>query len=203
MHPCADGAAAKAICALLCSANGDSISAAVVARNIIASEMNKHERQGREPADQTTLPDDIGRELSRITTEVIDVGDAPPIAPPAPLTQDEVRTILMSLLLTMFLAALDQTIVATALPTIGAAIQRRQQSFLGDHGLSAGVDRSSTGVRHAERHLWPPRHDHRFACPVHGRLDPVRRGTQHDSADCRARPAGAWAAAASCRSCRP
>src|SRR3954464_7878465 len=81
--------------------------------------MNKHQRQGREPADQTTLPDDIGRELSHITTEVIDVSDAPPIAPPAPLSPDEVRTILMSLLLTMFLAALDQTIVATALPTIG------------------------------------------------------------------------------------
>src|SRR6187399_1624632 len=81
--------------------------------------MNKHQRQGHEPADQTTLPDDIGRELSHITTEVIDVSDAPPIAPPAPLTPSEVRTILMSLLLTMFLAALDQTIVATALPTIG------------------------------------------------------------------------------------
>ena len=81
--------------------------------------MNKHQRQGNEPADQTTLPEDIGEELSRITTEVIDVSDAPPIAPPAPLTPDEVRTILMSLLLTMFLAALDQTIVATALPTIG------------------------------------------------------------------------------------
>src|SRR6186997_2369892 len=81
--------------------------------------MNKHQRQGDEPADQTTLPDDIGRELSHITTEVIDVSDAPPIAPPAPLSPSEVRTILMSLLLTMFLAALDQTIVATALPTIG------------------------------------------------------------------------------------
>src|SRR6187551_2355482 len=81
--------------------------------------MNKHQRQGPEPADQTTLPDDIGSELSRLTTEVIDVSDAPPITPPAPLSPDEVRTILMSLLLTMFLAALDQTIVATALPTIG------------------------------------------------------------------------------------
>src|SRR5712671_2078436 len=81
--------------------------------------MNKHQRQGHEPADQTTLPDDIGRELAQMTTEVIDVSDAPPIAPPAPLSPDEVRTILMSLLLTMFLAALDQTIVATALPTIG------------------------------------------------------------------------------------
>src|SRR3954449_12898097 len=79
--------------------------------------MNKLERQS--PAEQTTLPDDIGRELSHITTEVIEVSDAPSLAPRAPLTQDEVRTILMSLLLTMFLAALDQTIVATALPTIG------------------------------------------------------------------------------------
>ncbi len=98
---------------------GNSISAALAAQNNITSDMNKHQRQGREPADQTTLPDDIGRELSHITTEVIDVSDAPPIAPPAPLSPDEVRTILMSLLLTMFLAALDQTIVATALPTIG------------------------------------------------------------------------------------
>ena len=56
-------------------------------------------------------------------TEVIDISDAPPIAPPAPLTPGEVRTILMSLLLTMFLAALDQTIVATALPTIGRQFQ--------------------------------------------------------------------------------
>jgi len=107
------------ICPLRCGRYGDSISAASVAQNNIAFEMNKHQRQGREPADQTTLPDDITSELSRITTEVIDVSDAPPIAPGAPLTQDEVRTILMSLLLTMFLAALDQTIVATALPTIG------------------------------------------------------------------------------------
>ncbi len=35
------------------------------------------------------------------------------------LTKREVHTILLSLMLTMFLAALDQTIVATALPTIG------------------------------------------------------------------------------------
>ena len=103
----------------MCSAHGDSISAASVAQNNIASDMNKHQRQSRQPADRTTLPDDIAGELSHITTEVIDVGDAPPIAPRAPLTQDEIRTILMSLLLTMFLAALDQTIVATALPTIG------------------------------------------------------------------------------------
>ena len=81
--------------------------------------MNKFERQSRHPADQQTLPEAIAGELSKIPAEVLDISDAPPIAPKAPLTPSEVRTILMSLLLTMFLAALDQTIVATALPTIG------------------------------------------------------------------------------------
>src|SRR5438874_3796764 len=81
--------------------------------------MNKFERQSRQPADIKTLPKTIAAELRGVASRVVDVGDAPPIAPPAPLTPDEVRTILISLMLTMFLAALDQTIVATALPTIG------------------------------------------------------------------------------------
>ena len=65
------------------------------------------------------MADTIAEEISHLPTEVIDIGDAPPLAPPAPLAKDEVRTIVISLMLTMFLAALDQTIVATALPTIG------------------------------------------------------------------------------------
>ncbi len=81
--------------------------------------MNNFERQSRQAADQETLSDDVAEEISRIPTEVIDISDAPPLAPPAPLAQSEVRTIMMSLMLTMFLAALDQTIVATALPTLG------------------------------------------------------------------------------------
>ena len=81
--------------------------------------MNKFERQSRYPADQKTLPEAIADDLSRISPEVIEVSDAPSIAPKPPLTPSEVRTILMSLMVTMFLAALDQTIVATALPTIG------------------------------------------------------------------------------------
>src|SRR5436309_2855660 len=81
--------------------------------------MNKFERQSRQPADIKSLPKTIAAELRGVASRVVDVGDAPPIAPPAPLTPDEVRTILISLMLTMFLAALDQTIVATALPTIG------------------------------------------------------------------------------------
>src|SRR6204780_1058116 len=84
--------------------------------------MNKFERQSPQPADQQTLPDAVAGDLSSLSTEVIDISDAPPIAPKAPLTPGEVHTILISLMLTMFLAALDQTIVATALPTIGRQV---------------------------------------------------------------------------------
>src|SRR5713101_4608526 len=85
--------------------------------------MNKYERQGRQPADQQALPEAIEGDLPEMAAAVIELGDAPPLAPRAPLTQSEVRTILISLMLTMFLAALDQTIVATALPTIGRQFQ--------------------------------------------------------------------------------
>src|SRR3954470_14217821 len=81
--------------------------------------MNKFDRPSRDAAERKPLPEAAARDLSPITTDVIDLDDAPPIAPRAPLTPAEVRTILLSLMLTMFLAALDQTIVATALPTIG------------------------------------------------------------------------------------
>ena len=93
------------------------------ASHLTYGRMNKFERQSRHPADPQTLPEAIAGDLSRMPAEVIDISDAPPIAPKAPLTQSEVRTILMSLMLTMFLAALDQTIVATALPTIGRQFQ--------------------------------------------------------------------------------
>src|SRR6195952_5401319 len=81
--------------------------------------MNHFERKGRDAAERQPLPKSVTRNLSRLPTDIIDLDEAPPIVPLAPLTQGEVRTILMSLMLTMFLAALDQTIVATALPTIG------------------------------------------------------------------------------------
>src|ERR1700756_3688571 len=81
--------------------------------------MNKFERQSRQASDRHILPEEIARKLPDAPAQVIAIADAPPIAPRAPLTQAEVRTILMSLMVAMFLAALDQTIVATALPTIG------------------------------------------------------------------------------------
>src|SRR5689334_25063862 len=81
--------------------------------------MNKFERQSHLPAASHHLTEELEAELSELPTEVIAIEDSPPIAPRAPLTPDEVRAILGSLMLAMFLAALDQTIVATALPTIG------------------------------------------------------------------------------------
>jgi EmrB/QacA subfamily drug resistance transporter len=86
--------------------------------------MNKFERQGRQAADRQILPDAAADEFSPVPVDLLEIADAPPIAPPrASLTSGEIRTILMSLMLTMFLAALDQTIVATALPTIGRQFQ--------------------------------------------------------------------------------
>src|SRR5262249_21176318 len=82
-------------------------------------DMNQFIRPSRNTAASTALPADIASNLPELPVRVAAIADAPPMAPSGPLTPREVRTILMSLLLTMFLAALDQTIVATALPTIG------------------------------------------------------------------------------------
>src|SRR5947208_1420664 len=119
MLPCAGGPAREELCCLN-SLHRTNPSPAL-RRNITSDtpEMNKFARQSSQTADIQALPDDIADELTRLPGEVISVSDAPSLAPPVPLSQDEVRTIVISLMLTMFLAALDQTIVATALPTIG------------------------------------------------------------------------------------
>src|ERR1700752_2461050 len=80
--------------------------------------MSDFERQSRRAADQEILSDEGAEEISHIPTEGIDIADGPPLGQPAPLRKSEVPTILISLLLPMFLAALEQTIVATALPTL-------------------------------------------------------------------------------------
>src|SRR5688572_1876502 len=118
MHPCARGAAWMRIYRLK-PGSTQRFTAGSSRAEINIIPMNDFERQGRRPAGQDDLSDTITDEISHLPTEVIDIGDAPPLAPPAPLAKDEVRTIVLSLMLTMFLAALDQTIVATALPTIG------------------------------------------------------------------------------------
>jgi len=170
--------------------------------------MSKFERQSRYPADDEALPEALASELAELPTQglsdqVMAIPDAPSIAPRPPLTPSEVRTILMSLLLTMFLAALDQTIVATRAADHRPPVPRRLEPVLGHHRLSAGLDRGCARVRDAERHLWPPAHDHHGAEPVRGGLRALRAGAEHGGADSsRARCRGS-AAAESCRWCRP
>ena len=84
--------------------------------------MNKHERQNRRSADRNVSAEPDASVPTQRSAKIVARADAPPLAV-ASLTPREVRTILMSLLLTMFLAALDQTIVATALPSIGRQFQ--------------------------------------------------------------------------------
>ena len=61
----------------------------------------------------------------------------------APLSKADVRNIFYGLMLGMFLSALNQTIVATALPTIG----RDLGNFMGNHCLSALVHGRVTALR--------------------------------------------------------
>src|SRR3979490_897148 len=102
--------------------------------------MNKFERQSRNPADEQTLPETIAGDLSQIPAAVIN--DPRPIAPKARLTAGDIRS------------------------SLTPRIPGRFQPLMGDYRLSSGVDRGGAGVRHAERHLWPPRHDHRRPRPV-------------------------------------
>src|SRR4029453_12209631 len=118
MLPCVQAGAAVRKCALNSSVENDSPARGSAQRTNYQT-MNDFERQSRRAADQEILSDEVAEEISKIPTEVIDIADAPQLAPPAPLDKRDVRAILMSLLLTMFLAALEQTIVATALPTLG------------------------------------------------------------------------------------
>src|SRR3954471_17527125 len=76
-----------------------------------------------------------------------------------PLTSADVRRIFYGLMLAMFLSALNQTIVATALPTIGRDFGDFREPFLGHYRLSSGVDRRVAALWQAFRHPWAPRHD--------------------------------------------
>src|SRR5579864_5129868 len=80
--------------------------------------MNKFERQNPGSAGRQIMSEAPAATVAPVPTEFPEISDAASMARRPPLTQREVRTILTSLMLTMFLAALDQTIVATALPTI-------------------------------------------------------------------------------------
>jgi EmrB/QacA subfamily drug resistance transporter len=81
--------------------------------------MSNLNQPGRGPSPPRDSIGPISREGAACHGKAAGHADAAPIARAVRLSRSEVRTIMVSLMLTMFLAALDQTIVATALPTIG------------------------------------------------------------------------------------
>ena len=71
------------------------------------------------------------------------------------LTGRALVPIFAALMLGMFLAALDQTIVSTALPTIVGDLGGLEHLSLGRHVLPAGLDGVDAAVRQARRHVRP------------------------------------------------
>ncbi len=89
----------------------------------------------------------------------------PPEPPSGPqpgrwvLSHGEIRTIVFGLMLAMFLAALNQTIVATALPTIGRDFRDFELLPWVVTAYLLKLDRGRAAARKAQRHSRAPRHD--------------------------------------------
>ena len=152
--------------------------------------MNKFERQGRPSADQPTLSESLAVEPTVVPSDIPDISDAPPIAPPAPLTSERSPHHLDEPDADDVSGRARPDHRCDGIADHRAAVRRRFQPVMGHYRLSAGVDRGGAGVRHAERHLWPPCHDHHLDEPVYRGLDPVRGRPQHAGSDHRTRPSG-------------
>ena len=90
------------------------------------------------------------------------------------LSHKQIMTILAGLLLGMFLAALDQTIVATAMRTIADKLERPHRAGLGHHRLPDHLDGDDPAVRQALRHVRPQAVLHVRDLGLRRRLDALR-----------------------------
>ena len=130
-----------------------------------------------------SLPGSSAREVS--SADASEAGDGNGALPG--LSHRSVLLIIGALMLGMLLAALDQTIVSTALPTIVGDLQGWLAHRLGHHGVPAGSDRVDAAVGQARRPVRPedllpgrdrdlPRRlDPGRAQPLHGRAHRVPR----------------------------
>ena len=116
------------------------------------------------------------------------------------LTHKQIMTILSGLMLGMFLAALDQTIVSTAIRTIGDDLQRAVRPGVGDDGVPDHLDDLDAAVRQAVRHLRPQAAVHDRDLDLHPGLGAVRARPVDVHARRRSARSRASAPAASCRS---
>ena len=71
------------------------------------------------------------------------------------LSHRQILVVLGGLMTGMFLAALDQSIVGTALPRITSRPRRPRQAVVGRHGLPADLDRVDAAVGQDLRPLRP------------------------------------------------
>src|SRR6476620_1972401 len=94
------------------------------------------------------------------------------------LTHRQTLLIVLGVLLPTFMGSLDQTILATALPTIGRAFGDVQQPALADHGISARIDGNHPALRQDRRYPWPPLHAAHRHPDLHSRLAGLRAGAQ-------------------------
>ena len=112
-------------------------------------------------------------------------------APAAYLSYAEARRVITGILLAMFLAALNQTIVATALPTIGRDLQDFENlswtvtAYLLTSTVVASLYGKLSDI-HGRRAVMLARDRH-----LRGRLGDLRARAQHADPGARPRPAGA------------
>ena len=107
-----------------------------------------------------------------------------------PMSHAEVRKIFFGLMLAAFLAALNQTIIATALPTIGRYFGDFENLSWIVTAYLLDLDGGGAALRQAVRHLGPARDDPRRHRPVRRGLGCGGRRARHDLAHYRPRAAG-------------
>ena len=96
-----------------------------------------------------------------------------PAAPSGPLSHRQILTILIGLMMGMFLAALDQTIVATSIRTIADDLRRPGAPGLGHHRVPDHLDDRHAALRQALRHLRAQAAVHHRDHDLHRRLGAV------------------------------
>ena len=99
--------------------------------------------------------------------------DAPP-----KFTHQQILRVLSGILLCIFLAAIDQTVVIPAVPGDRRRPERLRASRLDRLGLSADLHGDDADLRQAVRHLRPAKAAAGGAGGVRGRLGAVRAGRQ-------------------------
>ena len=105
---------------------------------------------------------------------------------PDTLSHRQKRLIVTCMMLPVFLGSIDQSILATALPTIGRSLGRGAQSALADHGLSDRLHRAHAALRQICRHSRPSRRDADRDHRLYDRIADLRRFAEHADADLRA-----------------